>query len=44
MCLKGIGLCAENVVNDLGFIVNVIGGPTVYDQLMSARIVTFDNE
>ena len=42
MCLKEIGLCAENVVIIWVPWVNVIGG--LYDHLMSASIVAFDNE
>ena len=41
--LKEIGLCAQNMINILGSIVNIIRGD-LYDNLVSTRIPYFDNE
>ena len=39
MCLKEIGLYAQNMIIILSSIANIIGG--LYDHLMSTRIFTF---
>ena len=39
MCLKGIGLRAQNMITIIGPIVNILGGD-VCDHLMSTQIFT----
>ena len=39
MCLKEIGLCAQNMITILGAIVNITGGH-LHDHLMNMRIFT----
>jgi hypothetical protein len=42
VCVKGIGLCAQNLLSFLGSIVNIIGGD-LYDHIMSENLC-FDND
>ena len=39
MCLKEIGLCAQNMITILSSTINIIGGD-LYNELMSTRIFT----